>query len=1243
MGKKDKKDKKKGKSKPPSPTTSGTQGGGSRRGSNSSNYGAIPVRGSDSDSSVQNQPSSPTRQRSNASQLQRKPSQVVAPLSTLDEDEYDFFSMVSSGDVQGVTKYINSPDFGNKNINRFNKNGYTALHMAVRRQDEEMVNTLLKIPNIQLYDIILHAIREDNLEITKLLLKINDKLMREDGTLPASANQNQDDDDEENKARPISSKSGISTSLRPINQGSRTSVTGLSGSVGQLNGSNRSVNSTGSPTNANVKDNRDEIPFDSEFHQVITPLMLAAQVGSTELMELFYKRGERLETPMYTHNIGCSCEICGKLDGDGDMTRVHQRYDLYKALCQPDYICLMAHKIKVDPVNYAIDKIVKIRDIMKRDQAYDQMYAEFIEELEKFCTDMLSRCRTTLETRVFLSPKDSQGEERLPHQNPRLWYTVGLNMKSFVAHPSTQNVVYHMWATDLWPDWETYGTIYRLFNLAIRVVTFPVIAMILFVADGTKLGKTLGSPIGRFMNYFASYLVFLALVVFQVVFPYQRCNDVEPYYTVNDDACKQRGPPNIGTEWPIIIYIFSFAASMLKRQSVSWFWKMRWNWYDVVFILSFMCTFACWLASWIWTQTVENETEISSLDRLMWPPYSPEVLGENFIAISTMFACGRLLRFLQIFSEIGPLQVIIGKQIASFISTAFMFLVLLVSFGSSLLALYAPYKEYTGLDDHHKLKSQDDSFSQIGTILPHLFTHLIDPGSAGELLTWENKGNGTEVAEEVHHIVTQRTGKVIITLYHIIGFLFMFNMLTGYFGQTMGDILSDSDRVWKYTRTELYLTHTKDTVLPPPFNLIPTLRTFGNALRYFTLLGKKNGPRAAFSWRQCCYITDGKKTDEWRKLRANYRNLILEIVFRYRKFRKDTLEKEQATRDDVLEIGEEIAELKEKILNDAKLGDGDENKDDSDDENFNNFPRRPPGQTGSKWGRGSGGSGGGSPTNVHAGARRSSLLSGRAVGSSAGAGAGTSSTRSNPAGTSQPQGSPQAGTSAGNTTFNMSPNSTGKLPSVPQNPPLPSQISFNQQQPSSSFTQMNVLGNFGSLPTTQNIQNQNNNQMGSYQNQNQAPPHKMKQRYSSSLMNLQSSSGDFNRNESDSSLFRATTIANATVSQDHLQHPFFDDVKPIPMNPYNYYKERFPWDESLKYQSETQPQGKTLFQGRLSNVDTSWDHATDTKLSPPNLLENVEQVQQDFGGFNTSKENDPFGEAQEHFPPPYFRGRSKEN
>jgi hypothetical protein len=50
--------------------------------------------------------------------------------------------------------------------------------------------------------------------------------------------------------------------------------------------------------------------FDSEYPIFFTPLLVSARRGNLELMELFYSRGERLESVEEHHNLGCRCRIC---------------------------------------------------------------------------------------------------------------------------------------------------------------------------------------------------------------------------------------------------------------------------------------------------------------------------------------------------------------------------------------------------------------------------------------------------------------------------------------------------------------------------------------------------------------------------------------------------------------------------------------------------------------------------------------------------------------------------------------------------------------------------------------------------------------------------------------------------------------------------------------------------------------------------------------------------------------------
>ena len=49
--------------------------------------------------------------------------------------------------------------------------GRTALQVAVRDQNEGLIAYLLSVPTIQLGDVLLHAVREGNVDVMKTLLE----------------------------------------------------------------------------------------------------------------------------------------------------------------------------------------------------------------------------------------------------------------------------------------------------------------------------------------------------------------------------------------------------------------------------------------------------------------------------------------------------------------------------------------------------------------------------------------------------------------------------------------------------------------------------------------------------------------------------------------------------------------------------------------------------------------------------------------------------------------------------------------------------------------------------------------------------------------------------------------------------------------------------------------------------------------------------------------------------------------
>lgn len=332
------------------------------------------------------------------------------------------------------------------------------MHIAVLRQDEDMVRLLLQQPGMRIYDTLLYAIREENLEITKLLLKQYDLAATEgqrQSLMKSARSMTQDPSQQQQLSQmvnsslvtvapqvsPISTRSGVKSSIK-LNNSSRANMVSNK-SMKKYQSRSMKKPKTDIPTTSvsqveNPEDNTDDTSFDSEFSPVMTPLMLAAQQGNYPLIELFYSRNERLETEEFSHDLDCSCDICAKLVGEQDMIRAYQRYNLYKALTNTNYMCFLGRTEHKDPVNYALNKIVKIRELIKVDHAFSRLFDGLEEKLEEFITKMLELCRSTTEAEIFLSPND--GDERLPHLYPRLWYTVGQGLMKFVTSPNAQNV-----------------------------------------------------------------------------------------------------------------------------------------------------------------------------------------------------------------------------------------------------------------------------------------------------------------------------------------------------------------------------------------------------------------------------------------------------------------------------------------------------------------------------------------------------------------------------------------------------------------------------------------------------------------------------------------------------------------------------------------------------------------------------------------------------------------------------------
>ncbi|XP_042910278.1 short transient receptor potential channel 3-like [Parasteatoda tepidariorum] len=91
------------------------------------------------------------------------------PLAQLRNEEAIFFQLIEDGGVTEVEKFLTANR--ELDVNCVNYKGETALHIAVKEENEDMVKLLLKRPEIEIKDTILLATETGNVELTRTIME----------------------------------------------------------------------------------------------------------------------------------------------------------------------------------------------------------------------------------------------------------------------------------------------------------------------------------------------------------------------------------------------------------------------------------------------------------------------------------------------------------------------------------------------------------------------------------------------------------------------------------------------------------------------------------------------------------------------------------------------------------------------------------------------------------------------------------------------------------------------------------------------------------------------------------------------------------------------------------------------------------------------------------------------------------------------------------------------------------------
>ncbi|XP_050426703.1 short transient receptor potential channel 6-like [Adelges cooleyi] len=556
------------------------------------------------------------------------------------------------------------------------------------------------------------------------------------------------------------------------------------------------------------------------YPQYLTPLMLAAQCGLFRIISLLLKRGHTIAIP---HKPTCVCkEVCKSLAQlNNGLGAAETKLSVFRAISNPAYISLTSD----DPILTSFHLSRMLRDHGDVDRIFKSDYQILDLHTRLFAVNLIGLCRSSAEVELILSNQEGcTFFGTFPYH--RLVLAMDLKQKEFVAHAYVQQTLEKAWAGD-WYEWKRLGPLYKSYIVLPRIVLLPYIMLLYLLGPYTKRGQHYALPVNRMLNYLASYVVFLVLLTYANNLDKTQANQNSMYI--------------VALKWALFVYFISFVARIFRLvcvQGPKRYFRMLWNVYDCVKLAVFAVTFVCWGLSYVNSgKAAVDDNSITTVDpndRRYWHWTNPVLIAEGMLAIATVMSYLRLLFLCQLSYALGPMQVSLGKMTTDFSRFAILFGIIILAFTAGLCRLYQYYDGMTQVNPVNGREiTQDDSFVSVYSTLKTLFWGIfcMTSSTAGSVIIENNGANDMtaaleEMPEVNNHYVTQAVGTLLYAIFETLSVIIMLNMLIATMTNTFQRVTGNSYIEWVFGRTQVFLSFSVHTDLPPPLNLIPSLRCF---------------------------------------------------------------------------------------------------------------------------------------------------------------------------------------------------------------------------------------------------------------------------------------------------------------------------------------------------------------------------------------------------------------------------------
>ncbi|XP_070551368.1 short transient receptor potential channel 4-like [Ptychodera flava] len=297
----------------------------------------------------------------------------------------------------------------------------------------------------------------------------------------------------------------------------------------------------------------------------------------------------------------------------------------------------------------------------------------------------------------------------------------------------------------------------------------------------------------------------------------------------------------------------------------------------------------------------QNENSIVE-SRLYWNSYDPDLVVEALFSVANILTVLRLINIVVISKQVGPLHVSLWgmfNDIAKFLA---IFCFVLMAFTMGITQLY---KFYSTLRIIECNKSGGESSCQRG------FTSFTNTLRA---LFWNLFGyiQLNDLETNANHVLTEGIGEFAFAMYHVLGIIILLNALIAMMSNTYTRIEENSDMEWKFSRAQLWLSYIeKGTTAPPPFNVIPSVKTvwrFLVQLKYILCPSQRKR-------------RSKKRRIEREKIEDNYVTICHQLVVRYWAERRSASKEgeKSVTQADIMRLKQDISSLRYELLSGQRM------------------------------------------------------------------------------------------------------------------------------------------------------------------------------------------------------------------------------------------------------------------------------------------------------------------------------------